>query len=146
MNKINTWLSLSDVLNENHFDPIPGEGEQGRPVAIAVKDVIKMQHVFQANRFNLMASDRISLNRSIPDVRRPMCLKRAGIYEKSTLPDTSVIIVFHNEAWSVLLRTVWSVINRSPRHLVREILLIDDASDRSEYYLFRIIVFQVQTI
>lgn len=38
--------------------------------------------------------------------------------------------MFHNEAWSVLLRTVWSVINRTPPHLLHEILLVDDASTR----------------
>uniref|UniRef100_A0A1B0DDB3 Polypeptide N-acetylgalactosaminyltransferase n=1 Tax=Phlebotomus papatasi TaxID=29031 RepID=A0A1B0DDB3_PHLPP len=120
-------ISKSD-LNTNNFSPIPGEGENGKPVAIPVKDMVKMQQVFQINRFNLLASDRISLNRTLPDVRRVKCIERK--YSKN-LPSTSVIVVFHNEAWSVLLRTVWSVITRSPKNFLKEIILVDDASERT---------------
>lgn len=57
---------------------------------------------------------------------------RNEVYKLDELPNSSVVIVFHNEAWSVLLRTITSVISRTPQQLLKEIILVDDASDRSE--------------
>lgn len=60
-----------------------------------------------------------------------LCRCKTKVYQDD-LPRTSVVIVFHNEAWTTLLRTVHSVIDRSPRQLLEEIVLVDDASERSE--------------
>lgn len=48
------------------------------------------------------------------------------------LPNVSVIITFHNEVWSVLLRCIHSIYNRSPPELLHEIILINDASTFAE--------------
>ncbi|XP_058791669.1 polypeptide N-acetylgalactosaminyltransferase 3-like [Phymastichus coffea] len=117
-----------DIINQNLFDPRPYEGRNGEPVHIPAKDFQLMQQLFQINRYNLLASDRIPLNRTLPDVRKKKCISRYA--NLGDLPSTSVIVVFHNEAWSTLLRTVHSVINRSPKHLLKEIILVDDDSDR----------------
>ncbi|KAJ7414635.1 Polypeptide N-acetylgalactosaminyltransferase 1 [Willisornis vidua] len=107
--------------------PHEGPGEMGKPVVIPKEEQEKMKEMFKINQFNLMASEMIALNRSLPDVRLEGC--KTKVYPDN-LPTTSVVIVFHNEAWSTLLRTVHSVINRSPRHMLEEIVLVDDASER----------------
>ncbi|XP_019770133.2 polypeptide N-acetylgalactosaminyltransferase 5 isoform X3 [Dendroctonus ponderosae] len=102
-------------------------GERGRAVNIPPEQDELMKEKFKLNQFNLLASDKISLNRSLRDVRLDGC--KSKVYPR-LLPTTSIVIVFHNEAWSTLLRTVWSVINRSPKALLQEIILVDDASER----------------
>uniref|UniRef100_A0A4W6FPK6 Polypeptide N-acetylgalactosaminyltransferase n=1 Tax=Lates calcarifer TaxID=8187 RepID=A0A4W6FPK6_LATCA len=115
--------ALRAVISRSHEGP----GEMGKAVNIPKDDQEKMRELFKINQFNLMASDIIALNRSLPDVRLDGC--KTKVYPDD-LPNTSIVIVFHNEAWSTLLRTVHSVINRSPRHLLVEIVLVDDASER----------------
>ncbi|XP_069432189.1 polypeptide N-acetylgalactosaminyltransferase 12 isoform X2 [Ovis canadensis] len=51
-------------------------------------------------------------------------------YNYDQLPTTSVVIAFYNEAWSTLLRTVYSVLETSPDTLLEEVILVDDYSDR----------------
>lgn len=106
-------------------------GEFGVPVTFPSNvsgDVKKLiDEGWQKNAFNQYASDLISVHRKLPDPRDKWC-KEPGRYLKN-LPATSVIICFHNEAWSVLLRTVHSVIDRSPPELLSEIILVDDYSD-----------------
>ncbi|OCT95806.1 hypothetical protein XELAEV_18013495mg [Xenopus laevis] len=84
---------------------------------------------FDKHCFNVYASDRISLHRALgPDTRPPECIEQK-FKRCPSLPTTSVIIVFHNEAWSTLLRTVYSVLYTSPAILLKEIILVDDASE-----------------
>ena len=77
----------------------------------------------------MFVSDQISLNRSVKDTRLKEC--RHWNYPEN-LPAASVIIVFHNEGFSVLMRTVHSVLNRSPPQFLHEILLVDDYSDKED--------------
>ena len=43
-----------------------------------------------------------------------------------------MVIIYYNEEWTAILRTVHSVVNRSPPHLLKEVILLDDASNRTE--------------
>lgn len=61
---------FAELVNSNLFDPKPNEGRDGQPVIIPPHLSGRMQQLYHINRFNLMASDRIPLNRSLPDVRK----------------------------------------------------------------------------
>jgi len=78
------------------------------------------------NAYNQEASDALTWNRDVPDVRDGACKR---VKYDASLPTTSIIICFHNEGRAALLRTVVSALNRSPAHLLTEIILVDDFSD-----------------
>ncbi len=67
-------------------------------------------------------------HRNLKDPRSQQCHTKE-YRPLDELPKSTVIIIFHNEARTTLLRTVWSVLDKSPPSLIDEILLIDDASD-----------------
>ena len=53
-------------------------------------------------------------------------------YQTSSLPTSSVVIIFNNEALSALLRTVWSVLDRTPPRILHEVVLVDDGSNHTD--------------
>ena len=68
----------------------------------------------QGNRkhgFNEALSATISLDRDVPVKRHHDC--DALKYDVNSLPDTTVVFVFVNEAESVLYRSIHSVLNRT---------------------------------
>ncbi|XP_005797463.1 polypeptide N-acetylgalactosaminyltransferase 12 [Xiphophorus maculatus] len=105
-------------------------GEMGRAVKLNLnkEEKIKEEESIQKHQINTYVSDRISLHRSLSERWSPLCKQLK--YDYKSLPTTSVVIAFYNEAWSTLLRTVHSVLETSPDILLREVVLVDDYSDR----------------
>ncbi|KAM8861115.1 polypeptide N-acetylgalactosaminyltransferase 18-like isoform 2-T2 [Synchiropus picturatus] len=93
---------------------------------------------FRYYGYNSYLSDRISLTRPIPDSRPEGCRNASYVSE---LPQLSIVFIFVNEALSVLLRSVHTAVLRTPAHLLREIILVDDHSSSLElkYHLQRFV-------
>ncbi|KAM6953438.1 polypeptide N-acetylgalactosaminyltransferase 11 [Aplochiton taeniatus] len=81
---------------------------------------------YHKHAFNVLISNRLGYHRDLPDTRDSKCRER--IYPQA-LPSASVVICFFNEAFSALLRTVHSVLDRTPAYLLHEIILVDDCSE-----------------
>ncbi|CRK97119.1 CLUMA_CG010516, isoform A, partial [Clunio marinus] len=109
-----------------------GPGENGKAFFLTdPEDIKKNEKIFEVEGLNGLVSDMIPLDRSVPDTRPPIC-KTIWYLEK--LPKVTVIVIFHNEYFSVLIRTVRSIINRTPPELLVELLMVNDASTKEELY------------
>jgi polypeptide N-acetylgalactosaminyltransferase len=113
-----------DLLKQKE---IPKLGEGGKIAHLQdPDDIAEGEKQLSKIALNQALSEHISYNRTVPDARHPGCRKKS--YDVDSLLTTSVIIIFFNEPYSVLIRTVHSVINTSPKNLLREVILVDDGS------------------
>lgn len=131
--KLVSYLQVDDnkmqglLVYEN--DSLP-PGDMGQPVELKGPMSVDIQKQINdgwaMQGLNQYASDLVSVYRKLPDIRDPWCKEPGRFLPK--LPPASIVIIFYNEAWSVLVRTVHSILNRTPPELVEEIILVDDCS------------------
>lgn len=118
-------LVLADLAKQEK-----GLGDNGKGVDLKgeAKEIGEKQLATIA--LNEELSEHLSYNRTPPDERHPACKRKT--YDLESLPSTSVIIIFYNEPYSVLVRTVHSVLNTADDRLLKEIILVDDGSSNEE--------------
>ncbi|KAL7402767.1 hypothetical protein ABVT39_019748 [Epinephelus coioides] len=92
-------------------------------------DQREAQGLFEKYGYNVFLSDRLPLDRALPDTRDPRCLKKT--YPKD-LPTVGVVLIYLNEALSILKRALRSIIDRTPKDLLKEIILVDDNSSNED--------------
>ncbi|XP_053570375.1 polypeptide N-acetylgalactosaminyltransferase 4 [Bombina bombina] len=122
-----------DLSKPVYEKPLPNPnspGEWGKAARLQLGPAEKKmeEETIEKYAINIYLSDQISLHRHIQDNRMYECKSKTFSYRK--LPTTSVIIAFYNEAMSTLLRTIHSVLEMSPSVLLKEIILVDDFSDK----------------
>ncbi|GAA6233837.1 probable polypeptide N-acetylgalactosaminyltransferase 8 [Lates japonicus] len=88
-------------------------------------DQREAQALFEKYGYNVFLSDRLPLDRVLPDTRDPRCAKKS--YPKD-LPSLAVVLIYLNEALSVIKRALRSIIDRTPKDILKEIIMVDDNS------------------
>uniref|UniRef100_A0A671YY93 Polypeptide N-acetylgalactosaminyltransferase 5 n=1 Tax=Sparus aurata TaxID=8175 RepID=A0A671YY93_SPAAU len=114
-------MSLNDVNSQLLKESVIREREMFN------NEDTEVRKRWDEGHFNVYLSDKIPVDRAIPDTRPETCAQNLV---HDDLPSTSVIFCFVDEVWSTLLRSVHSVLNRSPPHLLKEIILVDDFSTK----------------
>lgn len=92
-------------------------------------DQKEAQALFVKYGYNVFLSDRLPLDRALPDTRDPRCVKKS--YPKD-LPSLGVVLIYLNEALSILKRALRSIIDRTPKNLLMEIIMVDDNSSNED--------------
>ncbi|CAH2242772.1 jg10306 [Pararge aegeria aegeria] len=110
------FSDLEDVYEKEILEDeariIPGLGDGGVAAHLTGEAKRLGEESEKKLAINVYLSDRIAYNRTLKDHRNPACER--VVYD-AELPSASVILIFHNEPYSVVVRTIWSVINSARR-------------------------------
>ncbi|XP_077589153.1 putative polypeptide N-acetylgalactosaminyltransferase 8 isoform X2 [Stigmatopora nigra] len=87
------------------------------------------ENLFTKYGYNAFLSDRLPINREIPDTRGARCAEKKYPFD---LPSLSVILIYMDEALSIIKRAIRSLIDKTPANLLIEIILVDDHSTNED--------------
>lgn len=121
----------SEILSYHQRLKLKNPGHMGKPV-ILPKEIpediqAEVNKSISEFKFNEFVSRLIPLDRELPDYRRGTCINAKYLPD---LPKVSVILAIYNEPFTMVMRTVFSILKRSPAELLEEIILVDDCSDK----------------
>ena len=119
-------IAFDHEIEKDLAKQVQGLCNSGVECFLSGDDEVLGDESYSANGINVILSDKMSYNRTPPDVSNDLCSMIH--YDVPSLPSASVIIIFYEEPYSVLLRTVHSVLNTAPSMLLKEIILVDDFS------------------
>ncbi|KAK3784842.1 hypothetical protein RRG08_056801 [Elysia crispata] len=111
-----------------------GPGEGGAAVVIDTQIMTQSEKAEEKGgrdlyHHNEFVSKKISIYRDLPYCWTNTCEQFVSKeLERLKLPEVSVIIIFNNEAWTPLVRSVHSILDRTPSTVLREVILVDDKS------------------
>ncbi|XP_033323717.1 polypeptide N-acetylgalactosaminyltransferase 35A isoform X1 [Megalopta genalis] len=116
-----------------HLQPVPikpavtlGDGLDELGIVRNYDDQKKRDEGYKNYAFNVLVSDNIGTHRVLPDTRHKLCQTQQY---PSNLPSASIVICFYNEHYMTLVRSLHSIIQRTPDDLLYEIILVNDWSD-----------------
>ncbi|XP_055793363.1 probable polypeptide N-acetylgalactosaminyltransferase 8 [Salvelinus fontinalis] len=98
-------------------------------VELSEEEQKEAEGLFQMYGYNAFLSDRLPLNRELPDTRDPKCAKHQYPHD---LPTISVVLIYLDEALSIIKRAVRSIIDKTPQRLLKDIILVDDHSSNED--------------
>lgn len=124
----------SDLRNQ-----VPGLGNFGVAVNLTGTAGEQAEKDIATLSMNEELSKHLSYHRLPPDPRHELC---KTFEYRQKLPTTSVVIVFFNEPYSVLVRTVHSILDTvHTKNILKEVIIVDDGSNlpelktKLEYYV-----------
>lgn len=128
-------VGCAPVLSNSSTRLTPAEEEQEKFELLGVVRNKQDKYIrdigYKHHAFNALVSNNIGLFRDVPDTRHKVCAREEP-REAEQLPHASVIMCFYNEHKMTLMRSIKSILERTPGYLLKEIILVDDNSDLPE--------------